>query len=391
MSLEKLLAIGIAASALAVALPATLVAQQPGLDTPVLVQRAAQAPIRQLHAASAAKGGGDGLLLVPKACVVDTIDCGDLEHGELESGDCTLDDGTYVDFWQFQGTSGTTVTIELSSSAFDAFLFLLDPVPDVVASDDDSGSGSNARIVHTLDSSGAWSIGANSFMPATGNYSLRLTCGGTPPSQVPAAPSNLTATAMSTTQAHLTWQDNSTNETSFRVEARPVGGSFQEIGSVPADTTAVDVTNLQAGGSFQFRVRARNAAGSSAYSDVASVTLPADAGGWLTTSEYPGFRFRVTFTPPGGAPIQGVKESGCIPEALCVSGSLPGRSEVFVRIVGPKPNGYLWPTLVKFSTSQVDVWIEQLATSITKHYTLAGAAPGNDELQGLFDREGFLP
>jgi len=383
MRLRKLMVLGLVASALVVALPATLVAQQLSLDP---VQ-----PLRQLHAASSAKGAGHGFLLAPKDCVVDTIACGQQKNGLLEAGDCQLDDGTYVDFWQFQGSSGMTVTIELNSAAFDAFLFLLDPTPDVVATDDDSGSGTNARLVYTLDSSGDWAIAANSFMPATGSYTVRLSCSGTPTGQAPAAPSNLSATATSTTEARLTWQDNSNNETTFRVEVRPAGGSFQEIGSVPADTTAVNVTNLSAGESYQFRVRARNAAGSSAYSNVASVTMPSDSGGWMTTGEYPGYRFRVTFTPPGGAAIQGVKESVCIPEALCVSGALAGRSEVFVRIVGPKPNGYLWPTLVKFSTSQVDVWIEQLSTSIMKHYVLAPAAPGNDELQGLFDREGFLP
>lgn len=383
MSLRKVLLIGLVVTVCAVAVPATLVAQQLALDT--------VPQLRALHAVGDAKGAGIEGLLVPKACVIDQIDCGDLEQGQLDSSDCPLDDGTYVDFWEFQGTSGMTVTIDMSSNDFDSFLFLLDPSPGVVATDDDSGSGSNARIVYTLDSTGSWAIGANSFAPGTGNYTLKLSCSGTPSGQAPAAPSNLVASAVSSTEAHLTWQDNSNNETSFRVEIRPAGGSFQEIGSVPAGTTAVNVTGLQASSSYDFRVRARNAAGNSAYSNVASLTTPSDTGGWLTTSEYPDFRFRVTFTPQGGTPIMGVKESVCIPEALCVSGALPGRSEVFVRIVGPKPNGYLWPTLVKFSTSQVDVWIEQLSTSVMKHYVLAGAAPGVDELPGLFDREGFMP
>jgi len=118
---------------------------------------------------------------------------------------------------------------------------------------------------------------------------------------------------------------------------------------------------------------------------------PPPPGPWLTTPEVPGFESKVRITPQSGAPVAGAAEPACIPETLCVSGALPGRSEVFVRVVGPKGNGYLWPTLVKFSTSQVEVWIRQIATGVTRYYVLAGARPGFDELPGLFDRKGFEP
>jgi len=115
---------------------------------------------------------------------------------------------------------------------------------------------------------------------------------------------------------------------------------------------------------------------------------PAPPGGaWLTTSELPGFRFKVRIA----GTTTGVQESDCLGETLCVSGAVPGRSEVFVRIVGPRPNGYLWPNVVKFSTSTVEVWIEQLGTGSVKYYALAGAWPGLDDLPGLYDRTGFLP
>jgi hypothetical protein len=121
---------------------------------------------------------------------------------------------------------------------------------------------------------------------------------------------------------------------------------------------------------------------------------PPDGGEWLTTPEIPGFRFRVRIVSPtggeGGAEPP-VRAEPCIPETLCVSGALPGRSELFVRIVGPKPNGRLWPTLVRFSTSRIEIWIEQLATGIVRHYVLDGATPGSDALPGRFDRDGFPP
>ncbi len=113
-------------------------------------------------------------------------------------------------------------------------------------------------------------------------------------------------------------------------------------------------------------------------------------GSWLEDPAVSDFRFKVRIATPGG-PLAGAREPGCIPETLCVSGAVPGRSEVFLRVVGPKLNGYLWPTMVKFTTSQVEVWIEQLSRGLVKHYLLHGAQPGLDVLPGRFDRFGFTP
>jgi len=112
-------------------------------------------------------------------------------------------------------------------------------------------------------------------------------------------------------------------------------------------------------------------------------------GPYLTSAAVPGFRFKVRITGAQGASLAGRQEPACIPETLCVSGAVPGRSEVFLRVVGPRANGFLWPTLVKFSTSRVEVWVEQVSSGQVRYYDLAPAAPGFDELPGLFDREGF--
>jgi ELWxxDGT repeat protein len=114
------------------------------------------------------------------------------------------------------------------------------------------------------------------------------------------------------------------------------------------------------------------------------------AGPWLSSRTLPGFEVKVRITSGTGT-IAGALEPDCIPETVCVSGAVPGRSEVFVRVVGPKPNGRLWPTLVKFTTSAVEVWIRQTSTDVVRYYRLEGARPGFDELPGLFDREGFAP
>jgi len=105
----------------------------------------------------------------------------------------------------------------------------------------------------------------------------------------------------------------------------------------------------------------------------------------------PAFRYWVRIGGDEPEPRLGRPEPVCLPETACVSGAIPGRSEVFVRMVGPKPNGYLWPTIVRFTTSTVEVWIEQTATGTLRYYHLDGAEPGSDDLTGGFDRMGFMP
>ena len=91
-----------------------------------------------------------------------------------------------------------------------------------------------------------------------------------PAANVPAAPGGLNGQAIGTGEVVLTWQDNSNNETSFRVE-RSINGAFQEILSAGANVTSVHVTGLAAASTHLFRVRAANAAGFSGYSNTAAV------------------------------------------------------------------------------------------------------------------------
>lgn len=146
------------------------------------------------------------------------------------------------------------------------------------------------------------------------------------------------------------------------------------------------------GASGEWRVAATSVEGrrTGAYTislQCSAVALP--GGPFLTSDEFPDFRFKVRIT--SDRVITGVKEADCQEDTLCVSGAIPGRPEVFIRIVGPRANGFLWPTLVKFTTSQVEIWMEQISSGDLQYYLLEGAAPGVDELPGLFDRQGFLP
>ena len=120
---------------------------------------------------------------------------------------------------------------------------------------------------------------------------------------------------------------------------------------------------------------------------------PIPPGGSLSSPAFPGFRFTVRISAAGSSRL-GRAERDCLAETLCVSGALPGRSEVFLRVVGPKPNGYLQPTIVTFSTSTLEIWIERPETGDVRYYRIDGLSGGAGDLaplDGAIDREGFLP
>lgn len=89
----------------------------------------------------------------------------------------------------------------------------------------------------------------------------------------PAAPNNLTATAMSSVRINLAWQDNSATEDSFKIERKiAAGGIYTEIGRVGANSKTFSDLGLEASTVYFYRVRAINAGGPSAYSNEASAT-----------------------------------------------------------------------------------------------------------------------
>ena len=90
---------------------------------------------------------------------------------------------------------------------------------------------------------------------------------------VPAAPSNLAATAVSETQVNLTWTDNSTNETGFEVKRATDSGFTQNVAWIGGiNGTSYSNGGLSAGTTYYFKVRAEGTAGKSAYSSSVSVT-----------------------------------------------------------------------------------------------------------------------
>jgi galactose oxidase len=92
------------------------------------------------------------------------------------------------------------------------------------------------------------------------------------PTPTPAAPTNLIATAASSRQINLSWTDNSNNETGFKVERSSNGTKFKQIANLAAGVITFANTGLAASTTYYYRVRAYNAGGNSAYSNIASAT-----------------------------------------------------------------------------------------------------------------------
>lgn len=92
---------------------------------------------------------------------------------------------------------------------------------------------------------------------------------------VPAAPSELTAVATSSTQVTLTWVDNSNNETGFRVSRKTAAeGVWRVIGTLAAGTRTARNSGLTAGTAYVFRIVSYNSSGESDSSNEATVTTP---------------------------------------------------------------------------------------------------------------------
>lgn len=103
---------------------------------------------------------------------------GEAIRGKLDDGDAfTPDEEIRFDAYRIDGSPGQRVEIRMDSSDFDPILkwgvfegenFIQE------ASDDDSGGGTSARLVVTLDADGVGRLVATSLDGSTGSYTLSL-------------------------------------------------------------------------------------------------------------------------------------------------------------------------------------------------------------------------
>lgn len=94
----------------------------------------------------------------------------------------------------------------------------------------------------------------------------------------PNAPSNLSASGLTTSQIDLVWMDNSSVEDNFQLERSENGTTgWSQIATLPSNTTSYSDNGLTASKTYYYRILASNSTGSSAYSSVASATTKSAA------------------------------------------------------------------------------------------------------------------
>jgi FtsP/CotA-like multicopper oxidase with cupredoxin domain len=97
---------------------------------------------------------------------------------------------------------------------------------------------------------------------------------------IPAAPSSLVASLQAGPQVRLSWTDNAIDETGFTLQRSDNGAGFIDlvtnVAALPGtgSVTYIDTTVLP-GNSYDYQVAATNSAGASAFSNIASVVVPA--------------------------------------------------------------------------------------------------------------------
>ena len=126
---------------------------------------------------------------------------------------------------------------------------------------DPSNSAENARTLNNTAATVAAFRGASSG-------------GGGTISSAPSSPSGLSATSVTSSSVSLSWSDNATNETGYKLERSPDGVNFTELATLGADAKSYSDSTVASKSNYSYRVRAYNSAGMSDYSNSVQVTTP---------------------------------------------------------------------------------------------------------------------
>jgi Abnormal spindle-like microcephaly-assoc'd, ASPM-SPD-2-Hydin len=199
----------------------------------------------------------------------------DLDPGGACFGSALSTRGADVVF-QFTPADTQLYVITLTPSGrYDASLYLTTDCSTIAGCfGADVGGARTPEILHkSLIAGITYFVVVDGFGGDAGDFAFSLQ-----PSipRAPIAPSDLTATAVSTTQVNLAWHDNSGDEQGFRVERSLDGFNFTEIGSVGSNVTTFNDTNAFADTIFFYRVSAFNNFGTSDTSNIAFAQTPAN-------------------------------------------------------------------------------------------------------------------
>ncbi|GEM_PF-4880451 len=159
--------------------------------------------------------------------------------------------------WNNNSNNATQFRIERRIGS-GAYVFLVNKAAGST-SHSDPGLSSNTTYTYRVRAE-------NSF----GNSAFSNEASATTREGLPDTPTNLIATAVSTTQINLTWNDNSNNEMQFRIERKIGSGAFAFLTNKAAGSISHSDAGLTPNTTYTYRVRAENNAGSSGFSNEAT-------------------------------------------------------------------------------------------------------------------------
>ena len=126
-------------------------------------------------------------------------------------------------------------------------------------------NGKPTGIVSTASNSADNRLTLNNTAPIVSNFRATKV--------VPVAPTNLVIQDVKTSEVTVTFTDNSTDETGFKVERSSDGATWSSFLTLAANTTSFVDQSLVCGGQFFYRVYAYNQNGNSSYSNLATTGL----------------------------------------------------------------------------------------------------------------------
>src|SRR5215813_7884748 len=136
---------------------------------------------------------------------------------------------------------------------------------------DIGGLGDAETVLRNLTAGTTYFIVVDGFGGDAGDFTLSVT--PTIP-RTPVAPSDLMATAISSSQIDLSWHDNSGDEQGFRIERSLDAFVFTEIATVAPNVSSLSDTTVSADTLYFYRVLAFNGFGNSEPSNIAFAQTP---------------------------------------------------------------------------------------------------------------------
>jgi hypothetical protein len=256
-------------------------------------------------------GGAYTLSLQPGLPPGTPISLGSTQSGNLSSsaanGQCN--GFAPADRWTFTLTASSTVTIDVASTAFDTFVCLLNASNGEMASDYDSGPGTNSRLIYSGLPVGTYYIEVSSSSPgnAGGAYTLSLQPGlppGTPISLGSTQSGNLSSTAANGQCNGFAPADRwtFTLTASSTVTIDVASTAFDTYVCLLNSSNNVLSSDTDSGPGTNSRLIYSNLAAGTYYIEVSS-SSPSYAGGAYTLSLQPG-------VPPGTPISLGSTQSG---------------------------------------------------------------------------------